>query len=75
MNQLAISVTFLKGFNDTEENLEGLRKQLEEISPDEITVNFRKEKNAEPLNLEFVKTLREKWDGLDFKIALRELQL
>ncbi|MHA1441023.1 MAG: radical SAM protein [Candidatus Heimdallarchaeota archaeon] len=73
--KLAISVTFLKGFNDTEENLEGLRKQLEEISPDEITVNFRKEKNAEPLNLEFVKTLREKWDGLDFKIALRELQL
>lgn len=73
--RLVISTTFLKGFNDTEENLVGLRKQLEEISPDEITVNFRKEKNTEPLNLEFVKSLKKKWEGLNFKIVLRELQL
>ncbi|NHJ46353.1 MAG: radical SAM protein [Asgard group archaeon] len=70
---LTISITFLKDFNDSEENLDGLRQQLESISPKEIIVNFRKERNTEALEKKFVDLLKKKFKGLPYKITLQEL--
>ncbi len=64
-----LHTVFLNGLNDTEGNLEGLKKFLADISPEKYYVTFGQIKGIDPVTDGFKSLLNEKFSEVPYEIT------
>ncbi|HUT82309.1 MAG TPA: radical SAM protein [Candidatus Bathyarchaeia archaeon] len=65
-----IHTVFLRGYNDSDKNLLGLRKYFEELNPDQLYISYGLKSSEGPLTDEFKENFKQRFNDGKFEIKI-----